>query len=81
MKSATSWGIAVIWMVRARIPPTAAPTITAAATVVQSRIWLSSSVATIAMSIASDARALPERAVAGEESCLIPETNRIAEIR
>ena len=35
----------------------------------------------MARSMASEARAFPERAVAGEDSSLIPDTKRTAEIR
>ena len=35
----------------------------------------------MARSMAREARAFPERAVAGEERSLIPDTKRIAEIR
>ena len=73
--------MAVICMYRASTPPIAAPATTAANTVVQFRISLSRRVTTMARSIAREARAFPERAVAGEESFLIPETNRTAEIR
>ena len=81
LKTATSCGMAVIWILRARTPPTTAPAMTAAATVVQSRIRLSRRTVTMATSMASEARAFPDLAVAGDESFLIPETKRTAEIR
>ena len=81
LKTATSWGMAVISILRASTPPMTAPAMTAAATVVQSRISLSRRVTTMASSMATEARTFPDRAVAGEDSCLIPETKRIAETR
>ena len=81
LNTATSSGMAVIWILRARNAPRTAPTAMETPTVVQSRIWCSRSVATIAISMASDERALPFRAVAGEPSCLMPLTKRKAESR
>ena len=79
LKAATSWGIAVIWIVRARTAPARAPATTDAATVGQLRISFWSTVTSTATSMARAARAFPERAVAGDESCLIPETKRNAD--
>ena len=66
LKIPTSSGIAVISTKRAAVPPITPPRTTPTRIQVQSRIWVSSTVAMTARSIARAARPFPLRAVAGD---------------
>ncbi len=81
LKMPTIWGIAVICTRRAATAPIRLPSTTPIRIPFQVRISASTTVATIATSIASEASALPPRAVAGDWSLLMPTTKRIADRR
>ena len=81
LKMPTSWGMSVIFTVRAATPPISEPITMPATMAVQLRTSFSTSVATMAMSMANAAKRFPARAVAGDWRRLRPTTKRTEEKR